>query len=129
MARNRPTDSELIDAVTEFLGEVAESESNTPDVRFRLRVAMNVLGIVRRETVSGANHDEQERVALQHLLGAQSADLDELNRNLCEQIRRGDFDDCHLELKKVLLDITMNKLAIDNPRYSTYRCLSEERRE
>ena len=123
MARNRPTDAELLDAVVEFLATKVEPEVSTPDVRFRLRVAMNVLGIVRRECQLGAAHDARERDALAQLLGASAVGLDELNRLLCRRLRQGDFDGRLGEVLPVLTSITMDKLSIDNPRFSTYMAL------
>lgn len=126
MARNRPTDIELIEAVSEFLAGEVEPEIGAADVRFRLRVAINVLGIVLRECRSGSAHDDHERAVLQALLDSDVADLAALNESLCEQVRRGDFDDRHDELVRALTRITMDKLSIDNPRYSTYRDLESK---
>lgn len=126
MARNRPTDAELIESVSEFLATEVEPEIGKSDVKFRLRVAMNVLDIVSRECQSGATHDASEQVALQSLLDSKSTNLDELNEVLCKRIRRGDFDARHDELIEVLTRITTNKLSIDNPRYSTYKDLESQ---
>jgi hypothetical protein len=126
MARNRPTDVELLEAVTEFLETEVGPEITKSDVQFKLRVAMNVLGIVARECQSGAEHDERERAQLQKLLGSESTDLDELNETLCKQVRRGDFDARHDELVRALTDITVDKLFVDNPRFSTYKDLKPE---
>lgn len=126
MARNRPTAAELIEAVTEFLETEVDAEVTTPDVKFRLRVARNVLDIVARECRSGVEHDQSEQNALQKLLGEESSDLSNLNEALCEQLRRGDFDNRLDELLPVLTDITMDKLSIDNPRYSTFKDLKPQ---
>jgi len=125
MARNRPTAAELIEAVTEFLATEVDQEVITADVKFRLRVARNVLDIVARECRSGPEHDQRERIALQELLGEESNDLSQLNQALCERLRRGDFDSRTDEVMPVLTDITMDKLSIDNPRYSTYKELKQ----
>ena len=123
MARNRPTAAELIEAVTEFLATEVDPEVTTPDVKFRLRVARNVLDIVARECRSGPEHDRREEIALQELLGEETGDLSHLNQALCERLRRGEFDNRLGELLPVLTDITMDKLSIDNPRYSTFKDL------
>jgi len=125
MARNRPTAAELIEAVTEFLATEVDQEVITADVKFRLRVARNVLDIVARECRSGPEHDQRERIALQELLGEESNDLSQLNQALCERLRRGDFDSRTDEVMPVLTDITMDKLSTDNPRYSTYKELKQ----
>lgn len=123
MARNRPTAAELIEAVTEFLATEIDPKVTTPDVKFRLRVARNVLDIVARECRSGPEHDQREKLELQTLLGEESPDLSHLNEVICERLRRGDFDNRLDELLPVLTDITMDKLSIDNPRYSTFKDL------
>ncbi len=69
MGRNRPTTAELIEAVTEFLATEVDPEVTAPDVKFRLRVARNVLDIVARECRTGLEHDRREEIALQELLG------------------------------------------------------------
>jgi hypothetical protein len=126
MARNRPTDAELIDAVVEFLAAELQPHVTTPDIRFKLRIAMNVLGIVARECRSGAAHDQREVESLQKLLKSESTDIVELNTLLCAQVRRGDLDARHDELVSALTAITMDKLSVDNPRYSTYKDLIAE---
>lgn len=126
MARNRPTDAELIEAVTEFLATEVEPEIGRSDVMFRLRVAMNVLHIVSRECLSGAVHDANERAVIQALLDWEATDLDELNEAMCEQVRRGDFDERHDELVDALTRVTLDKLSIDNPHYSTYKDMKKE---
>lgn len=125
MARNRPTAAELVEAVTEFLATELDSEVTTPDVKFKLRVARNVLDIVARECRHGLDHDRHELSALQDLLDEESADLSQLNQVLCERLRHGEFDTRLEELLPVLTKITMDKLSIDNPRYSTFRELKQ----
>jgi hypothetical protein len=87
---------------------------------------MNVLGIVARECRSGTTHDQREVESLQKLLNSESTDIVELNTLLCEQVRRGDLDARHDELVSALTAITMDKLSVDNPRYSTYTDLKPE---
>lgn len=123
MARNRPSDAELLEAVSDFLADDVAPEIDRSDISFKLRVAINVLGIVSRECQFGAVHDDRERRALQALLDAEATDLDELNESFCESLRNGDFDDRHDEVVAALTRITMDKLSIDNPRYSTYKDL------
>ncbi len=131
MGRNRPTTAELIEAVTEFLATEVDPEVTAPDVKFRLRVARNVLDIVARECRTGLEHDRREEIALQELLGQEflgkkTSDLSHLNEALCERLRRGDFDNRLEEALPVLTDITMDKLSIDNPRFSTFKDLKQQ---
>ncbi len=113
--QDRPSASELLDAVASFLlSEVA------PDLdsrrRFHARVAANVLGIVRREWDLAPSQLALQREMLSGLL-ARQGDPPELWAQLAAQIRAGVFDDRHGELMAVLRVITAQKLAIANPEY------------
>ncbi len=92
---DRPDAAELVEAVLEFLAE--EVLPNAPDHRakFRTLVAMNALGIARREL------DADEQFPSQ----------DEL-RDLARRIRAGEAADA-AELKEQVAA----KLRISNPAY------------
>ena len=95
MTTDRPDAAELIEAVLEFLAE--EVLPNAPDHRakFRTLVAMNALGIARRELESDERFPTQD-------------DLRELSR----RIRAGEPAD-QAELKEHVAA----KLRISNPAY------------
>jgi Domain of unknown function (DUF6285) len=96
---DRPTAAELVEAVFEFLAE--EVLPNAPDHRakFRTLVAMNALGIARRELESPSNS---------LLLG-----LEERTR-LAAAIRAGEPPEDALSLLK---EHVAAKLRISNPDY------------
>lgn len=123
MPLNRPTDSELVEAVSEFLQNEIAPLIDRSDVRFRLKIANNVLGIIRRNLESGAEYTARECVALTQLTQSRDGDIEDLNKTLCKMIRDGQFDDRLGELAKALIEPTLDKLAIDNPRYSTFKAL------
>lgn len=120
MALNRPTGSELLEALREFLDTTVAPQVDAA-TRFNLRIAANVIGIVQRELEQKSSADASERTALQQLMPdvATGADLETLNRGLVTRIRDGQFDDAAAlaKLLRHLRTTTAAKLAIDNPRY------------
>lgn len=123
MAANRPTAAELLEAAREFLEGEAMDAIAADNVKFKLRVAVNVLRLIERELLCGPGNDTRELSRLQALLDRADADLEHLNAELCERIRTGEFDDRLQQLLPSLQQSTLDKLAIDNPRYSTYVAL------
>jgi len=86
---DRPDAAELIEAVFEFLAE--EVLPNAPDHRakFRTLVAMNALGIARRELESDEslpNEDELRELA-RRIRAGEPADLAELKRHVAAKLR------------------------------------------
>jgi len=125
MPTNRPTQDELLEAVTEFLEDrvLPKLDKHTA---FHARVAVNVLGILRREMEHGPRLDAEELERLKGLLDRVGT-LEELNAELCEKIRAGDLDHRNQDLMEHLLRTTMGKVSIDQPNYSAYkRALDEE---
>jgi hypothetical protein len=101
--QDRPTAVELIEAVRDFLaGEVAPALADR-GLRYRMRIALHVLGIVAREVPDEETRLRAEREALLALLDlprpAPPCDppllrawVLEANRALCERIRDGAAD-------------------------------------
>ena len=123
--QDRPNPAELLEAVAAFLRDKVIPASNDA-LAFHARVAANALDIARREllSVSNAQAATDERDALQLLLGehdAGSADLDTLNRALCQRIAAGELTLATPGLARHLWRITRDKLAVDQPGYGTYR--------
>jgi hypothetical protein len=117
--REPPATPELIDAVSEFLQrEVAPQLSGR--LGFHLRVAVNVLAIVRRELTLGPAADGRESARLASLLGEDGA-LADLNETLTRRIAEGAFDADDAALVAHLWSTTLDTLAIDQPGYATFR--------
>ena len=57
---------------------------------------------------------------MQRLLGMDGS-LNELNRTLCERIAKGEVDLQTPGLKEHLWQTTMDKLAVDQPNYASYK--------
>jgi hypothetical protein len=110
----RPTLAELVVATRRLL------EHNQPISIYERRVAASLLGIVERELAQGAAFARADQARLASLLGRER-DLPDLVNELCEQIAAGAFDDRGAELVRVLKAGTLEKLAIDNPRYPAYQ--------
>jgi hypothetical protein len=119
--QDRPTPEELLEGVAAFLRDHVVLGTSNSQVTFHARVAANVLDIARRQmTLAPAAH-ERERAALVKLLGASPlADVVQLNRMLCERIAAGAMDLDTPGLAACLWQITLDKLAVDQPSYETY---------
>jgi len=92
----RPTAEELAEAIEEFLaGEILPTVTDAR-LRFRTLVALNALGIVRRELAKLPPEDDAEQ------------------RELAERIRAGDVPAG--TLSRVKADVEA-RLRIDSPRY------------
>jgi Domain of unknown function (DUF6285) len=117
--QDEPTPTELIKAVADFL-----RTEITPAIKghnaFKLRVGINALDLVTRQLALEGPADAGEAVRLKQLLGLEGS-LMELNRALAERIARGEVDLNTPGLKEHLWQTTMDKLAVDQPNYGSYK--------
>jgi hypothetical protein len=117
--QDEPTPTELIKAVADFL-----RNELTPAIgghsAFKLRVAINALDLVTRQLTLESCSDAAETARLTQLLGVQGS-LAELNRALADRIAKGEADLQTPGLAEHLWQTTMDKLAIDQPNYASYR--------
>ena len=118
MAQDRPTASELLSAIAEFLREEAIPvlDRAEPRLGFQMRVAVNSLAILEREARLGPAADSHEHERLAKLLG-RDATLDELNRELARQLRAGERDEGDAALMAHLEATIADKIAIANPKW------------
>ena len=118
MIFDRPTSSELIQAVMDFLDTKIKDEL-PPHLAFKLRITNNVLGMVQREIDQGEALQQEVYDAMQSLMHS-----DELTtKKLSELIKDGKIDLRDEDLKDLLAILSKNKIAVDNPNYSTYKKL------
>lgn len=117
--QDRPTLIELVEAVREFLETKAMPEL-TGHTAFHARVAVNVLDIALRELREGPGFAAAEGARLSALLGREGSIAD-LNRALGEAVTTGAIAIDDPALIDHLRRTTMEKLAIDNPKYAGYR--------
>jgi Domain of unknown function (DUF6285) len=117
--QDEPTPTELIKAVADFL-----RTEITPTIKghnaFKLRVGINALDLVTRQLALEGPADAGEAVRLKQLLGIDGS-LMELNRALADKIERGEVDLDTPGLKEHLWQTTMDKLAVDQPNYGSYK--------
>jgi Domain of unknown function (DUF6285) len=99
-----PTDLQLLEVVKQFI-EKAVVPNIQGRAAFEARVATNILSILMRQY-------QQENKTPQN------------KQELCTNIRLGAIDETTPNLLDNLLAQGLNQVAIDNPKYSTYRRLS-----
>ena len=117
--QDQPTPVELINAVAEFLrADVAPQLSG--HAAFKLRVGLNALDLVVRQLTHEASGDAAETQRLSKLLGT-SGSLEDLNRLLSARIAGGEMGFQTPGLTDHVWKTTMDKLAIDQPKYASYR--------
>jgi hypothetical protein len=117
--QDEPTPEELIRAVADFLRhEIAPGISGHN--AFKLRVSVNALDLVTRQLALAQGSDAAEAVRLTQLLGEEGT-LGELNRRLADRIANGEADLQTPGLAEHLWQTTMDKLAVDQPNYASYK--------
>jgi hypothetical protein len=117
--QDEPTPIELTSAVADFL-----RKEITPVISghnaFKLRVAINMLDLVTRQLTLAEGSDAREVERLTSLL-AMKGSVTELNRVLAERIMNGEVDLGTRGLAEHLWQTTMDKLAVDQPNYASYK--------
>ena len=117
--QDEPTPIELAKAVADFLrDDIAPMISGHN--AFKLRVAINILDLVRRQLTREEGSDAKEAARLKALLGLDGS-LVELNRALSEAIASGKLGLQTPALIEHLWQTTMAKLAVDQPNYASYK--------
>ena len=125
--QDEPTPEELTRAVADFLrSDIAPVLSGHN--AFKLRVAINALDLVTRQLRLEEGGDAAEAARLSQLLGQQGS-LAELNRALADRIAKGEVDLATPGLSGHLWQTTMDKLAVDQPNYGSYKRELEGKRE
>ncbi|KRP99108.1 hypothetical protein I6F14_14040 [Bradyrhizobium sp. IC3069] len=117
--QDEPTPIELTKAVADFL-----RSDITPLISghqaFKLRVAINILDLVTRQLTREEGSDAKEVERLRALLGIDGSVM-ELNRVLAHRIASGEMDLATPGLAEHLWATTMDKLAVDQPNYASYK--------
>ena len=117
--QDEPTPTELIKAVANFLrNEISPMISGHN--AFKLRVAINALDLVTRQLALEQGGDVAEAARLTQLLDMHGS-LADLNRALADRIARGEADLQTPGLSDHLWQTTMDKLAVDQPNYASYK--------
>jgi hypothetical protein len=117
--QDEPTPIELTKAVADFL-----RNDITPMIAghnaFKLRVAINTLDLVTRQLTLEQGSDGAEARRLAQLLSVEGSLID-LNRALAGKIADGELDLQTPGLSEHLWQTTMDKVAVDQPNYASYK--------
>jgi hypothetical protein len=117
--QDEPTPIELTKAVADFLrSDIAPMIAGHN--AFKLRVAINALDLVARQLKLEQGSDAAEAARLSQILGTQGS-LGELNKVLADRIAKGELDLQTPGLARHLWQTTMEKLAVDQPNYASYK--------
>ena len=114
-----PTPVELIGAAADFLRNDIMPQLSGHSA-FKLRVTINALDLVKRQLTLEPASDAGELARLARLFGRQGS-LADLNHALAEGIARGELDLETPSVRDHLWQTTLDKLAIDQPNYASYR--------
>ena len=117
--QDEPTPTELIKAVADFLRNEIVPQIKGHNA-FKLRVGINALDLVTRQFTLAGESDAAEAGRLKELLGKEGA-LFDLNRALSEKISKGEVDLNTSGFAEHLWQTTMDKLAVDQPNYASYK--------
>ncbi len=103
-----PSAADLVAAVAEFLrGSVLDTAEG--ELRYLLRVSINVLGIVERELLLGSDLAERHRARLAELGCADEAQLADL-------LRSGRIDAGDARVRELVEATVRDKLLVADPR-------------
>jgi hypothetical protein len=116
---DKPSPDRLLEAVARFLRDEIQPVLDGA-LGFKTRVAANAIDLAIRENEGRAKLEAAEREGLVRLLG-HDGELDALNRELCAAIRDGAITIDTPGLSAHLWQSTLQKLAIEQPSYATYR--------
>ena len=116
--QDRPDLVELLESVRHFLETEALPALPDARLRFRARVAANVLSVAARERVLETDLLAAERIRLSNLLSMSDGTVGELNLELSRRIRAGEIDATPgSAVWKHLRATAVEKLRIANPGY------------
>lgn len=120
-AFDRPSAHEILAALEGFATE-ALLPATSGALQFQARVARNALRTLAREATLGPAIIEAARTRLQALVGT-SGPLASQERELASGIAEGTYTLETPGLVGHLRQVAVDRLSVDNPRYSTFRAL------
>ena len=110
---DRPSASELLDAVIDFINAETKTEDYPANKRFKLQIVSNVLSIVKRELDLGKEINEDFSKLGADLIKEKDFSLEKL----AEKIRNNEIDISNKNFIDFLYKLTEKKIDIDNPKY------------
>jgi hypothetical protein len=117
--QDKPDAAAIVATVNSFLRETV-LPLLTGRAAFDLRVSMNALELVGRELALSPASDTAEAARLSALLG-EAGTLHDLNQTLSQRIAAGEIGLETPGLIDHLRATAIEKLAVDQPKYSSYR--------
>ncbi|MBD2858083.1 hypothetical protein IB286_03615 [Spongiibacter sp. KMU-158] len=121
MSQFYPSNTQLIEAISEFLKDEVSPLISDKAVAYRMKVAINALGILSRECEQASELNALEQDLLSGFVEDHKGDA---NAAVSKAIQEQQIDALNPQLISALKQISLKKMAIDNPRYSTYRALT-----
>lgn len=116
--QDNPSPTDILDVVARFLREEA-APALPPHASFVAKVCANLLGMTARQISLEPAAHAAEVARLENLLG-ENGEIADLNRRLAEEIRNGGMDLETPGLFAHLRSTTLDKLAVDQPRYASF---------
>ena len=120
MIFDKPNSVDLLEAISHFLNTKIKSEVPA-HLAFKIRIVENVLNIVIREIEKGDKLSNEVMTQLQSLIETDEPTIEALALLIKDE--KIDLED--QDLKKLLVTLSKNKIAVDNPNYSTFKKLIE----
>ena len=120
MIFDKPNSVDLLEAISHFLNTKIKSEVPA-HLAFKIRIIENVLNIVIREIEKGDKLSNEVMTQLQSLIETDEPTIEALALLIKDE--KIDLED--QDLKKLLVTLSKNKIAVDNPNYSTFKKLIE----
>lgn len=117
--QDRPDPIDILDVVAKFLREEA-APALPPHASFVAKVCANLLGMTARQIALEPAANAAETTRLASLLGT-DGDTASLNADLSAAIRSGAMGPETPGLVDHLMQTTLEKLAVDQPRYASFR--------
>ena len=118
MIFDKPNSVDLLEAVSHFLDTKIKSEVPA-HLAFKLRIVENVLNIVRREIEKGEELSDEVMNQLRNLIESDTPSIE----TLAFLIKDKKIDLNDQDLKDLQVTLSKNKIAVDNPNYSTFKKL------
>jgi hypothetical protein len=118
--QDEPTAKELVKAVADFLRDDILPAIAGGHSAFKLRVAINALDLVTRELTMAGDSDAAENARLAQLMGVHGTLMD-LNKAFAADLASGEISLASPGVADHLWQTTMEKLAVDQPNYASYR--------
>ena len=115
---DRPSASELLDAVIDFINAETKSEDYPANKRFKLQIVSNVLSIVKRELDLGKEINEDFSKLGADLIKEKDFSIEKL----AKKIRNNEIDISNKNFIDFLYKLTEKKIDIDNPKYKKIWC-------